>query len=117
MTRNSPYGPNGSQDSSKVPRIGRKPQVGDRVFGYSSQEGLDEGFIREKYDVVVWFDGDDPIHVGMGLTDVGYNPQDEGFRLLRKAASDFWEDVDSTHDTYFEARNRCLTLRRDLAAL
>ena len=110
MTRNSPYDPERAEETRPTPRIGRKPRVGDRVFGYSSQTGVGEGFIRDSHDVIVWFDGDEPIHVGVGLTDFGYNPTEEGFRLLRKAAADFWEDVDSTHDTNFEARNRCLTL-------
>ena len=73
--------------------------------------------IRESYDVIVWYDGDEPLHVGVGLTDFGYNPRDMGFRMLRYHAADFWEDVDSTHESFFEARNRCLKLRRKLSTL
>ena len=117
MTPDTPE-PNKHADGGRwAGRIGRKPQVGDRIIGYSLYGGPENLIIRESYDVVIWFDGDDPIHVGVGLTDFGYNPESPGFRLLRKAATDFWEDVHGTYDTYFEARNECLKLRRKLSTL
>ena len=114
MTPETPNDANGRERRRYPSRIGHEPQVGDRIIGYSLYGGPEDLIIRDSYDVIVWYDGDEPLHVGVGLTDFGYNPRNHGFRMLRKAATDFWEDVHGTYDSFFEARNECLKLRRKL---
>lgn len=100
-----------------MPRNGQKPQPGDPIWGYSLIDGESEGKVSDTYSVIIWMDGDDPIHVGYGPDNLGYNPTYEGWVMLRKAASDFWEDTEASGLTIFEAKRTCLTLRRKLSLI
>ena len=92
----------------------KKPEPGDPIWSYSLVDGESQDTVSNTFSVIVWMDGDDPIHVGYGPDNLGYNPTYEGWVKLRKAATDFWEDTEASGLTIFEAQRLCLTLRRQL---